>query len=211
VLAGCELRAEDPRVSASELLEADIRALHEAGDVGAAARKSVEGYGPEVFSFLVNTLRDEDQASDVFADACEDLWRGLPKFEWRASLRTWFYTLARNAASRWRRSPHRRAGRHVELGEAAEIIHQVRTRTLTYLRGETRSKIDELRNELPPDDHQLLILRVSRQLAWQDIARVLGGAESENDVAREAARLRKRFQLVKEKLREKAQSAGLLD
>lgn len=199
-----------PRTSPSEL-EAEIRALHDAGDVRAATRRAIEGYGPEVLAFLVSTLRDEDQASDVFGDACEDLWRGLPGFEWRASLRTWFYTVARNAAARWRRSPHHRQGRHVPLSEAGEVAHQVRTRTLTFLRSETKSKIDELRNELPEEDHQLLVLRVSRQLPWQDVARVLGNVDSDASVAREAARLRKRFQTLKATLRERARNAGLLD
>lgn len=193
-------------------LEAEIRALHAAGDLRGAARRAVEGYGPEVLRFLVSTLRDEDQASDVFADACEDLWRGLPGFAWRASLRTWFYTLARHAAARFRRSPHRRPGRHVALSEISEIAAEVRTRTITLLRTEARDKLDELRGSLDEEDHQILVLRVARGMEWQEVARVLGPADADDQtLVREAARLRKRFQLVKARLRERARSAGLLD
>jgi RNA polymerase sigma-70 factor (ECF subfamily) len=193
-------------------LEAEIRALHAASAITDAARRAIEGYGPEVLGFLRSTLRDEDQAGDVFADACEDLWRGLPAFAWRCSLRTWFYTLARHAAARWRRAPHRRPGRHAALSEVSEVAEQVRTRTLTYLRTAARDKLDELRASLAPEDHELLVLRVSRGLSWQEVARVLGPADTDDSViAREAARLRKRFQLLKERLRAQARSAGLLE
>ncbi|MEW5737852.1 MAG: sigma-70 family RNA polymerase sigma factor [Myxococcota bacterium] len=191
--------------------EAEIRALHQAGDFRAAARRAIEAYGPEVLAFLVTTLRDEDHASDVFGDTCEDVWRGLSSFQWRASLRTWFYTLARHAASRSRRSAHRRPGRHVPLSEAGELAHQVRTRTWTWLRSEAQDKLDQLRNELPEEDHQLLVLRISRRMEWQDVARVMGNVDSPGSLTREAARLRKRFQLLKTRLRERAREQGLLD
>lgn len=58
------------------------------------------------------------------------------------------------------------------------------------------------------------MLRVDRQLAWTDLARVL---HEDDDAAlegkaleREAARLRKRFQLVKERLYEMGRRAGLV-
>jgi RNA polymerase sigma-70 factor (ECF subfamily) len=62
----------------------------------------------------------------------------------------------------------------------------------------------------------LLVLRIDRQLAWNDLARVLaetGGEAPLSDaaVAKEAARLRKQFQVLKEKLRGMAKKEGLLD
>jgi hypothetical protein len=50
-------------------------------------------------------------------------------------------------------------------------------------------------------------------MAWTEIARVVLGAEGDVDAAalkRESARVRKRFQLVKERLRELALARGLL-
>jgi hypothetical protein len=56
-------------------------------------------------------------------------------------------------------------------------------------------------------------LRVDRALPWQDIARVTLGDEVVDEAAhdREVARLTKRFQLLKEDLRRRAQEAGLID
>jgi RNA polymerase sigma-70 factor (ECF subfamily) len=52
------------------------------------------------------------------------------------------------------------------------------------------------------------VLRVDRDLEWRDIARVLGVEESAID--RETARLRKRFQVVKERLRILGKARGVI-
>jgi RNA polymerase sigma-70 factor (ECF subfamily) len=192
-------------------LEQRIQSTMQAGDLRAAATAAVEGYGPEVLGFLVTMLRDEHDATEVFAQACEDLWTGLPRFEGRSSLRTWFYVLARHASSRLRRSPHRRAGRRVGLSEITGVAEGVRTRTLPHLRTEVKDRFAAIRDALPEEDRSLLVLRVDRNMGWNEIARVLSpDDESAEALTRAAARLRKRFQFLKEEIRERARQAGLL-
>ena len=76
-----------------------------------------------------------------------------------------------------------------------------------------KNKWRALRETLDPDDRVLLVLRVDRDLQWNEVARVMLGDEapSDGDLAREAARLRKRFQLLKEDLKRRAKDAGLMD
>jgi len=191
-------------------LEEQIAALLGAGDLRAAATLCVEAYGPEVLGFLVTLLRSEDDASEAFAQACEDLWRGLARFERRCPLRTWFYTLARHSASRLRRSPQRRPGRRVTLEEASEVAERVRSRTLPHLRTDVKDRFATIRDALEEDDRALLVLRVDRGLSWNDIARVYSeDGASDPTLARVAARLRKRFQSVKDEIRSRARQAGL--
>jgi len=70
-----------------------------------------------------------------------------------------------------------------------------------------------LRESLAPDDRSLLVLRVDRQLEWNEIARVTLGQEHPDatEVRRESDRLKKRFQLLKQDLRRRAREIGLLD
>ena len=86
-------------------------------------------------------------------------------------------------------------------------MQAVRTETRSFLRTNARTRLEEVRDELPEADRALLVLRVDRGLEWAELARVfLEGEGSVTDAAgltREAARLRKRFQLVKERLRER--------
>jgi len=201
-----------------EKLESDVRALCSQGDYNAAATLALRGYGPEVFGFLVAVHRSETEASDVFSELAEALWRGLPSFAWESSLRTWTYAIARNVARTRRRDAARRERRGPRTGDSAleGVAHAVRTETLAFLRTEKRTRLQALRDALPEEDRMLLVLRVDRQLAWNDLARVLhesdeGTPLDDAAIAREAARLRKRFQLVKDRLRELAKKEGLIE
>ena len=190
--------------------DADIRHLVEAGDAPRAATLALRAYGPEVLGFLVGMLRNEADASDVFAAFSERLWKGLPRFAWGCSLRTWCYVLARNEAHRFARGELQRRGRNVAIEAAEDIAERVRTETLPFLRTAVRDAVDELRATLSPDDRALLILRVDRELAWEDVALALKGGElTPADLRRETARLRKRFQLVKERILGLAKAKGI--
>jgi RNA polymerase sigma-70 factor (ECF subfamily) len=193
-------------------LEERIHALRQRGDLREAATQAIQGYGPEVLGFLVTFMRDENDARDVFAQACEDLWASLAGFEGRSSVRTWFYTLARHAAARFRRSPHRRPGRHVPLSAASQAADRVRSQTLPHLRTEVKDKFATIRDALEPEDRALLVLRVDRNMSWNEIANVLSPSEvgSGDGLARASARLRKRFQAVKDDIRVRAKQAGLI-
>jgi RNA polymerase sigma-70 factor, ECF subfamily len=193
-------------------VESSILAACKRGDHAAATTIVVESYGPEILGFLTALLQDAGAADDVFSVFCEDVWRGIGGFGWRCSARCWCYTLARNGAMRFLASPHERSARYLPLSSAPEIAQvaaQVRsTSTAKHLRSEVKSRIRQLREQLPLEEQMLLILRVDKDLRWDEIARVLGN-EGE-DLARVSARARKRFQVVKDKLKRLARDAGLI-
>lgn len=191
-------------------VEAQIARLRATGQFKEVATLAIESYGPEVLNFLEMMLRDHADSCDAFSQACEDLWRSLPRFEGRSSMKTWFYTLARHAASRLRRSPQRRLA---ALSEITDVAERVRSRTSPHLRTEIKHGFAEIRAALDEADRTLLVLRVDRAMSWNDVARVMtneGDDDSEDALARTAARLRKRFQSVKETIRERAVASGLI-
>jgi RNA polymerase sigma-70 factor (ECF subfamily) len=205
----------DPRANE---LEAEVRQRVERGDVDGAATGAIRGYGPAIFSLLASLHRSEQEASDVFSLFTEGVWRGLGTFAWQCSLRTWLYAIARKASLRYRRDARRHGARVTALpegSEVAQLAEQIRSETLPYLRTKVRSRIAQLRDALPPDDQMLLVLRVERELSWNELATVLRGEDEEplegDALKREAARLRKRFQLVKDELRERGRAEGLLE
>jgi RNA polymerase sigma-70 factor, ECF subfamily len=200
--------------------EARIRAAFDAAELQLAATLLLELYGSEIFRFLVARLHDPEMAADVFGDFTEDLWRGMPGFRWLCSARAWAYTLARHAASRTIKQHRKRLHRNVSLSRAeplSEIAERVRSQTSAQLRTETRDRFAALRRQLPEEEQTLLFLRVNRELPWLDIARILAEGSvddamqlSPQALTTEAARLRKRFQKAKDRLRQLAVEAGLL-
>lgn len=192
-------------------VEAEIASLRAAGRLKEVATLVIESYGSEILSFLEVSLRDHADSADAFAQACEDLWKGLPRFEGRASMKTWFYTLARHAVSRLRRSSYR--ARLETLSEITDIAERVRSQTRPHLRTEIKHGFAEIRAALDEADRMLLVLRVDRAMSWNDVARVMADEnedDSEEAITRAAARLRKRFQTVKETIRERAIASGLI-
>ncbi len=186
----------------------------EQGDLRAAATLIIRELGGEVFAFLRGVLHDEGDADEVFAATSERLWRSLPAFEWRSSLRTWLYVIARNEAARFALGAKRRNVGRVPPAELENVVAAVRTETISALRTAKRDKIRALWGELSVDDRTLLILRIDRDLEWIDIARIfLTNDEqtcTDDELTREAARLRKRFQLIKRRLAQRAREEGLL-
>jgi RNA polymerase sigma-70 factor (ECF subfamily) len=124
------------------------------------------------------------------------------------------YAIARNVTRSARRDAARRDRRSPRAGASAidEVAQAVRTETLAYLRTERRTRLEALRDALPEEDRWLLVLRVDKKLAWNELVRVMSDGDLDADgETREAARLRKRFQLVKDRLREMARREGLVD
>jgi RNA polymerase sigma-70 factor (ECF subfamily) len=200
--------------NARAALEEELAAMHQAADWAGAATQALRAYGPELLGFLIGMYGDD--GADLFSQLCEDVWRGLPTFERRASFRTWMYTLAHHVGSRFLRGEAKRQRRQValsEAGPAAELAAEVRSRTMPMLRTEVKTKWRALRESLPREDQLLLVLRVDRELEWNELVDVLHEGEAPLDAdekKREAARLRKRFQMVKERLRELGRREGLL-
>jgi len=199
-------------------IDAEIRRLAESGDAGAAATVALRAYGPEIFEFVAALHRNDTDASEVFSIFAEKMWKCLPSFRWDASFRTWAYAVVRTCSLDFRRAERRRAARVVPLPEGSSLSAleaEVRTVTRSYLRTERRDRFAELRARLSPEEQELLMLRVDRKLAWDDLAVVLHGEDAPPlDAAekkRAAARLRKRFQHLKEKLYEMGRREGLID
>jgi len=199
---------EGPRDGATNAFEEEVRSACGRGDFDAAATLAIRQIGPELLAFLVHAHRDDTFASDAFSLLAEDIWRGLPGFRWESSFRTWAYTLARRAGARVRRRG-RREGLFEplsNLGPLSEIVEQVRTRTLSGVRGERQGALEALRAELDVEERMLLSLRIERELRWPEIAAILS---DEPDPAA-PARLRKRFQLLKDRLKRRGQELGLV-
>ncbi|HRI72487.1 MAG TPA: sigma-70 family RNA polymerase sigma factor, partial [Polyangium sp.] len=159
--------------------ESNVRRLCNEGAVIAATTAAIRAYGPEILGFLVAQHHSREDADEVFSIWSERVFRGLPGFAWSSSLRTWAYTVARNASVNFVRGRKARA-RHERAAYSAEVDaveQQVRTETPLHQRSEAKSKLAAIRDTLPPEDRILLVLRVDKRLEWRDLARVMLGED----------------------------------
>jgi RNA polymerase sigma-70 factor (ECF subfamily) len=98
----------------------------------------------------------------------------------------------------------------VEQAGVLELAERVRSSTLLHLRTDVKSAVRRLREELPELDQTLIILRIDKAMEWHDIVAALSDEDLEPDeLKREAARLRKRYQAAIARLRELARKRGI--
>jgi RNA polymerase sigma-70 factor (ECF subfamily) len=186
--------------------EAQVKELLATGDQRGAATLALREYGPKILGYLQLVLRDEADASDAFSVFAENLWRGLGGWRGDASLRTWAYKLAWNAALNLRDQAWRRRARRFRSSEASQLADEIRSRTVVRVERQ-RAQLAELRAELSDEEQTLLVLRIDQGLAWEEIAEVLATAQTTPD----SAMLRKRFERLKERLAKLARSRGLVE
>jgi len=179
-----------------------------------AAELVISEYGPSLLRFLRVRLRSYEQADDAFSLLCEDIWLGLPRFEWRSSLRTWLFVLARSAAARVVRSLRRMDVVSADTDQSfLNCCERVRTTTTIYRQTDTKRRVRALREQLDEDQQTLLILRVDQGLSWLELAIILDEVEagaSELEQQRATARMRTRYQVAKKRLRVLVHDAGLM-
>jgi len=195
---------ETPRAG----LELPIRTACEAGDYATAITKALQLYGTELVGFLRALSGNHDLAADAFAELGEDVWRSLPGFRWTSSLRSWLYVIARNSLNQLRRDPRSRVDRNLPLSVAPDVEQVLRTATRDIQRTEVKDEFRLLREQLDPEEHELLLLRLDRELSWKEIARITGG--DDDDLDTRAAALRKKFERAKERLKKLALDRGLI-
>lgn len=97
--------------------DADLVAALKAGDRRAVLEGLMDRYRQKVLHLAVSIMRDPALAEDMAQTTFVKVWQALPKFDGRAALSTWLYTIARNTCL----SAVARERRIVPLEDFAEV------------------------------------------------------------------------------------------
>jgi DNA-directed RNA polymerase specialized sigma24 family protein len=173
--------------------ERAIRASLREGDTPGAVRAALDVYGPEIFGFLCGVLVDPDSAARLYADVVQRITTEVEEFQWRCSLRTWMYWIARRELQDRR---HRGVSNRPPSTEQPPPVATESRRLIGTV---------ALRGRLKEEDREILILRVDRRFGWRELAITgLGDGAAAPDVARESLRLRDRVDAIVREIHEGA-------
>jgi RNA polymerase sigma factor (sigma-70 family) len=178
-----------------------IRATRAAGQLDLAATTLLQTYGPSILAFLASRSGSEDIAREIFANFSAAVWKALPRVQWRASVRSWAFAVARNELRAFMRTQRSWRDRHAPFTEADERMCPA-FQAPTHDSHSLEHALSHLQRVLAPEDRALLQMRL-RGHTWEEIAQhtiavtpgTLGPA-----LRRESARLRKRYQLLTRRL-----------
>ena len=124
----------------------------------------------KVFALAYSFLRDREAAEDVTQEVFIKVWRALPRYDGRASMSTWIYTIARNAslsALRARR-PHSSFSDPGVI-EAVEATNPVPSADLSVDRAAVRRVVDQL----PTKQRQVVMLFYMEEQSYDEVAAML--------------------------------------
>lgn len=173
----------DPRLRADEGRRVPDRAqmdrwvarLRE-GDEG-ALREVVEAFRERITAVVAGVLRDRDAVDDVVQETFVKAYTRIAAFKGDASLFTWLYRIAVNAAKDHAKARRRRPASSLEdlpagsgglpETEAAPPVERLEVR-------EQRLLVRQAVDRLPTVFRTVLVLRELEGLRYEEIARVLG-------------------------------------
>lgn len=158
-------------------------------------------HGAEIFGFLVRShgAADAEEIYGLFVDA---LVKSDTTYRGEVSPRTWGYLLARSAARRYARSRARARALFSPMAHHPSALE--RPVTGPERSALAASEVTAIDASLSPEERELLVLRLGRGFRFSEIALILGEVEDgdpADERVRAAARLRKRFQELRDRIR----------
>ena len=142
----------------------------------AAFEALIRTHERKVYALCRRMCRNEDDALEAAQDAFLAVWRGIGSFREDAAFSTWLYRLATNACLDILRREKKRGG-DVSLDDEEARLDVADTAPRpeeAAERAETRRMVREGLLALPDDYRQVLLLRETEQLSYQEIADVTG-------------------------------------
>lgn len=157
-------------------LDRRIRGLVERGDVTRALCQVFECYGSSVHRFCCMALADTALADDVQQQIFMEVFRDLPRFEYRSSVRSWLFSIARHRVGDAVKT-RRRAQARISPSDSDELPDAPDPRPsadesidATRLRAALHASLHDLREPV----RTAVVLRYQLGYTFEQIAQVCG-------------------------------------
>jgi RNA polymerase sigma-70 factor (ECF subfamily) len=155
-------------------------------------------YRESVYRVARRMVGNHEDAADITQEVFIRVHRALPRFDGRSKLYTWIYRIAVNLCldvrGRAARFPLLDGEEPMSVSVARDVANEVEDR-------ETRRLVANAIAQLPPRQKAMVTLRLYQDLAYQDIARILGCSEGTVKATMFAALRRLRSSLVEQGVR----------
>jgi RNA polymerase sigma-70 factor (ECF subfamily) len=151
---------------------------------GGAFHALVDRYAQSMFALAHSLVGNAADAEDVVQETFAGAFRGIERFEERASVKTWLTRILVNQANRLRRdrstrrmtsldAPVSGSGEDADGGETMAAGDVAASRPSTVAGVDAKMDLAAMLQTLSPDHRQVIVLREMEQLSYDEIAEVL--------------------------------------
>ncbi len=159
------------------------------GDVAAFEILYARHRGP-LYRFLMRQLRNQALADEFFQDVWQRVIAARAGWKPEAAFSTWLFRIAHNRLNdHWRASKHR-PGAPEDGDERAARVPDPTTPERELSDFEQRRRLQLAMEELPPEQREVLVLRLEQELSLEEIGAITG-------VGRETVKSRLRYAMDK--------------
>lgn len=135
-----------------------------------AFRRLVTRHQKDVYRMARSLVKDHDDADEVAQRTFINVYRKMSTFQGKSSLRTWIYRIAINQA----KNLLRQRARRVTLPETEHLADHSPLADEQLERKSRWQRVTRAVEDLPRLQKEVLTLRASQGLAYEEIARIVG-------------------------------------
>jgi RNA polymerase sigma-70 factor (ECF subfamily) len=168
-----EVAVSEQSGPASPPRDADLLEAHRRRDYSAVLDGLMRRYRQKVVNLAFSIVHESALAQDMAQLAFLKLWQALPRFDERAALSTWLYTITRNTCL----SELRRRGRIEYLDDGLGDLRGESNGHGTIGTAEAEYDIAQLLNALPEPYRRVIVLFYLEQRSCESVAQLLGMPE----------------------------------
>ena len=167
------LRVLNPSISPADSPEPEIEwmARIREGDME-ALRLLVETHQARVIGTISKMLGSDAEAEDLAQQVFIRVWRSAPRYRPTAKFTTWLFRITRNLVFNELRRKRHFADQAEEIPEPTERGDKEPDRVL--MGEELQLAIQDAINRLPDSQRMAIILRRYEEMAYEEIAKVMG-------------------------------------
>jgi RNA polymerase sigma-70 factor (ECF subfamily) len=139
-----------------------------------AFRVLVEQYRSVLFGTAYLMIRDRGLAEDIVQEALVQMWKHLPSFRLKSSVKTWMVRIVINEVKQQFR---KKQVLMVPLEQVSEIAVDFDEAATAMIQNEERQHLKQALEQLPAEQKEAVILRYFSDLTVPEIAAVMGERE----------------------------------
>jgi RNA polymerase sigma-70 factor (ECF subfamily) len=148
--------------------------------VGEALKDYLGGKNREAWTFAYNLCRDADEAGELVQEACYRVLRESRRYDPSKPVKSWLFTILRNAFTDSRRRTERKAGLSLDFNEEGRrsYLHETLAANEPSIlealeREETAARVRMALRMIGADERRVLTLCDGDRRRYDDVARVL--------------------------------------